>query len=116
MWNWGPVYSARENIHYDYPDLQVRVLDWWATDTSIMNKSMKDCPVLPSYVHANIGKTSCMLATRPDLVDMSKAVDEEDYKTFFEYRIDKYSESGVIGRETTNSTAEFGGDFYNGSR
>ena len=27
MWNWGPLYSARENIRYDYPDLQVRVLD-----------------------------------------------------------------------------------------
>jgi creatinine amidohydrolase len=21
MWNWGPLYSARENIYYDFPDL-----------------------------------------------------------------------------------------------
>lgn len=110
MWNWGPIYSARENIHYDFPDLQIRVLDWWATTTDIMNKSMKDCPVFPSYVHANIGETSCMLALRPDLVDMTKAVDAKDYKTFFEYRMDQYSKTGVVGRETTKATAKFGED------
>jgi creatinine amidohydrolase len=73
-----------------------------------MAYSMKDCPVLPSYVHANIGETSCMLAVRPDLVKMKEAVDEEDYKTFFEYRMDQYSKSGIVGRETTKATAEFG--------
>jgi creatinine amidohydrolase len=108
MWNWGPLYSARENIHYDYPDLHVRVLDWWATTPSIMASSTRDCPVLPSYVHANIGETSCMLAARPDLVKMEEAVDEEDYSTFFEYRMDQYSKSGIVGRETTKTTAEFG--------
>jgi creatinine amidohydrolase len=108
MWNWGPIYSARENIHYDFPDAQVRVLDWWATNPDIMAYSMKDCPVLPSYVHANIGETSCMLAVRPDLVKMEEAVDEEDYKTFFEYRMDQNSKSGIVGRETTKATAEFG--------
>ena len=108
MWNWGPLYSARENIRYDYPDLQVRVLDWWATTPSIMTSSMKDCPVFPSYVHANIGETSCMLAARPDLVKMEEAINKEDYNTFFEYRMDQYSKSGIVGRETTKATAEFG--------
>ena len=79
MWNWGPIYSARENIHYDFPDLQVRVLDWWASTPQITAQSTKDCPVLPSYVHANIGETSCVLAVRPDLVNMTKAVNEKDY-------------------------------------
>lgn len=36
--------QARENIDYDYPDLQVRVLDWWATTSGIMTSSTKDCP------------------------------------------------------------------------
>jgi creatinine amidohydrolase len=108
MWNWGPIYSARENIHYDFPDFQVRVLDWWATTPQIMVQSMKDCPALPSSVHANIGETSCMLAVRPDLVDIADAVDEEDYKTFFEYRMDEYSKSGIVGRETTKATSDFG--------
>ncbi len=69
---------------------------------------MKDCHVLPSYVHANIGETSCMLSIRPDLVNISKAVNQEDYNTFFEYRMDQYTKSGKVGRETTNATAEFG--------
>ena len=50
-----------------------------------MAQSIKDCPVLPSYVHANIGETSCVLTARPDLVKMTKVVDEKDYKTFFDY-------------------------------
>jgi creatinine amidohydrolase len=69
---------------------------------------MKDCPVLPSYVHANVGETSCILAVRPDLVNMAAAINEKDYETFFEYRMDQYSKSGIVGRETTKSTAEFG--------
>jgi creatinine amidohydrolase len=54
MWNWGPLYSARENIHDDYPHLQVRVLDWWTTTPGILALSTKDYTTFPSYVHANI--------------------------------------------------------------
>jgi creatinine amidohydrolase len=70
--------------------------------------SAKDCPVVPYYVHANIGETSCMLAARPDLVNMEEAINEEDYSTFFEYRTEQYSKSGIVGRETMKATAEFG--------
>ena len=49
-----------------------------------------------------------MLSIRPDLVNMSKAVNQEDYNTFFEYRMDQYTKSGIVGTETTNATAEFG--------
>ena len=52
-----------------------------------------------------------MLAIRPDLVKMEEAVDQEDYKTFFEYRMDQYTKSGIVGRETTKSTKEFGNKF-----
>jgi creatinine amidohydrolase/Fe(II)-dependent formamide hydrolase-like protein len=111
MWNWGPIYSARENTHYDLPDMQVRVLDWWNITSTISSLSLKDCPILPSYVHANIGETSCMLAIRPDLVNMEEAVDEGDYKTFFEYRMDQYSKPGIAGRETTKVSKELGKNF-----
>ena len=76
-----------------------------------MAQSVKDCPVLPSYVHANIGETSCMSAVRPDLVNMADAVDEKDYETFLEYRTDQYSKSGIVGRETTKAKQEFGERF-----
>ena len=108
MWNWGPIYSARENLRYDYPDLQVRVLNWWETTSKTMDKLVEDCPVFPSYIHANISETACVLAARPDLVNMEEAVNEDDYETFFEYRMDEYSKSGVVGRGATKATAELG--------
>lgn len=108
MWNWGPIYSARENLRYDFPELRVRVLNWWETTPTTMSKLVEDCPVFPSYIHANISETSCVLAARPELVNMQEAVDEDDYETFFEYRMDQYSRSGVVGRGATRSTAELG--------
>jgi creatinine amidohydrolase len=108
MWNWGPIYSARENLRYDFPELQVRVLNWWETTPTTMSKLVEDCPVFPSYIHANLSETSCVLAARPELVNMQEAVNEDDYETFFEYRMDQYSKSGVVGRGATKSTAELG--------
>lgn len=46
-----------------------------------MDKLVDDCPVFPSYIHANISETACVLAARPDLVNMGEAVDEDDYET-----------------------------------
>ena len=37
---------------------------------------------------------------------MKEAVDENDYETFFEYKMDQYTESGVVGRGATKATAE----------
>lgn len=108
MWNWGPIYSARENLRYDFPALSVRVLNWWETTPKTMAKLVEDCPVLPSYIHANIAETACVLAARPDLVNMKAAVDEKDYETFFEYRMDQYTKSGVVGRDATKATPVLG--------
>lgn len=112
MWNWGPIYSARENLRYDFPDLQVRVLNWWETTPNTMAKLVEDCPVSPSYIHANIAETACVLAVRPDLVNMREAVDEEDYDTFFEYRMDHYSKTGVVGRGATKATPKLGQELF----
>jgi creatinine amidohydrolase len=112
MWNWGPIYSARENLRYDFPDLQVRVLNWWETTPNTMAKLVEDCPVYPSYIHANIAETACVLAVRPDLVNMDYAIDEEDYDTFFEYRMDQYSKTGVVGRGATRATPELGEELF----
>jgi creatinine amidohydrolase len=112
MWNWGPIYSARENLRYDFPDLQVRVLNWWETTPNTMAKLVEDCPVAPSYIHANIAETACVLAVRPDLVNMREAIDEEDYDTFFEYRMDHYSKTGVVGRGATKATPKLGQELF----
>jgi creatinine amidohydrolase len=77
MWNWGHLYSARKNIHYDNPDLQVRLLDWSATTPSIMASSTKDCLIISSYVLANIEETSCLLAAQPHLANMKEAINQD---------------------------------------
>jgi creatinine amidohydrolase/Fe(II)-dependent formamide hydrolase-like protein len=43
---------------------------------------------------------------------MANAVDEEDYKTFFEYRTDELSKSGILGREATKATPEIGENIF----
>jgi creatinine amidohydrolase len=67
MWNRGSIYSTRENLRYDFPDLQVRILNWWETTQKTMSKLVKDCPLFPSYIHANIAETAYVLAARPGL-------------------------------------------------
>jgi creatinine amidohydrolase len=106
-WNSGPIYSARENIRYDFPALQVTVLDWFASTPQIAAQIGN-----ADADHANMGETSCMLAARPDLVNMANAVDEEDYKKFFEYRTDELSKSGIVGREATKATSEIGDNIF----
>jgi creatinine amidohydrolase/Fe(II)-dependent formamide hydrolase-like protein len=66
-WNRGSIYSTRENLRYDFPDLQVRILNWWETTQQTISKRVKDSPLFPSYIHANIAETACVLAARPDL-------------------------------------------------
>ena len=39
---------------------------------------------------------------------MKEAVDEADYQTFFEYKMNQYSRTGVVGRGATKATAERG--------
>lgn len=106
-WNSGPIYSARVNIRYDFPDLQVRVLDWFASTPQIAAQIGN-----AGANHANIAETSCMLVVRPDLVNMANAVDEEDYKTFFEYRTDELSKSGIVGSEASKATSEIGENIF----
>jgi creatinine amidohydrolase/Fe(II)-dependent formamide hydrolase-like protein len=43
---------------------------------------------------------------------MKEAVDENDYETFFEYKMDQYTESGVVGRGATKATAELGENLF----
>lgn len=85
----------------------MRVLDWFASNPQIAAQIGN-----ADANHSNIGETSCMLAVRPDLVNIANAVDEEDYKTFFEYRTDELSKSGILGREATKATSEIGKNIF----
>lgn len=111
MWNWGPMYCARDILREKFPDLQIRAQDWWSVTESVSKKLVRDCPATHGwggYIHANEAETACVLAVRSDLVEMGKAVDEDDRATVFEYRSDRYTKSGVVGRAATKATAKFG--------
>ncbi len=47
---------------------------------------------------------------------MSKAVDEEDYKTFFEYRMNQYSKTGRVGRNNKVNCRIWRRNIFNGCR
>jgi creatinine amidohydrolase len=53
-----------------------------------------------------------MLVVRPDLVNMTNAVDEKDYKTFFEYTTDELSKSGIVGSKASQATSEIGENIF----
>lgn len=105
MWNEATLLAAREEIRAQYDDLQIKTVSYWVFgDTSQWN----DCPEAPDMLHAEFKETSWVLAERPELVDMSRAVDEEGFYQFWEYRMDQVSRSGVMGNKTTEANAEAG--------
>jgi creatinine amidohydrolase len=107
MWNEATLMAAREEIRARFDDLQIRAVSYWAfADTS----EYDDCPNAPDMLHAEFKETSWVLALRPELVDMSQAVDEEDFPQFWDYRMDQVSRSGVMGNKTTEANAEAGRD------
>jgi creatinine amidohydrolase len=107
MWNEATLMAAREEIRARFDDVQIRAVSYWAfADTS----EYDDCPNAPDMLHAEFKETSWVLDLRPELVDMSQAVDEEDFPQFWDYRMDQVSRSGVMGNKTTEANPEAGRD------
>jgi creatinine amidohydrolase len=105
MWNAGTLEAVREELRWDHADLQVKAVSYWMFGDS---SEYNDCPEAPQMMHAEFKETAWVLALRPDLVRMEDAVDEEDFHQFWDYRMDQVSSSGVMGRKTTEATAEIG--------
>lgn len=101
FWNASSLGCALENLRYDYPDIQVKTINWWEHGPE--EYILGDSPNMFADSlgpHANVGETSCVLALRPELVEMKRAVDEPEKKVFFYYRTEQVSRSGVGGRPT----------------
>ena len=107
MGNWG-LCTQQEKIYTNIIRFASKNIGLVGNHTNIiMASSTKDCPVIPSYVHANIGETSWMVAIGHNFPNIKEAVNQDDYSTFFEYRMDQYSKFGVVEREITQAKAEF---------
>jgi creatinine amidohydrolase len=103
--NWAPLRCALETIRVDREAMWVSLLSLWDISERVQRMYYADVVGF----HANRAETAMVLATRPDLVHMERAVDEPDraVDTFFSYTVDRESETGTTGNPT-EATAEFG--------
>ncbi len=104
--NWAPLRCALENIRADLPDMRIALRSIWEISSEVRDLYEYDGG---GNWHANDAETSLMLALRPELVSMARAVDEPNRAAccFFSYTVDKESEFGCVGLPSRGS-AEFG--------
>ncbi|MBI3778083.1 MAG: creatininase family protein [Gammaproteobacteria bacterium] len=93
--NWAPLRCGLENIRHQYPELRIALRSLWELSPAIHARYHEDA----ANFHANCAETGLMLALHPELVDMSKAVDEPDRAVghLFSYTMDKECVHGVVG-------------------
>lgn len=106
IWNIGALDVATEKLRTRYDDVRAR---------SIGYVSMYPGPEVDGHVthgrglmHANFFETSVMLHLRPDLVRMDRAVSHHDVDSFWDYRMDQVSDTGVWGRDVEQASAGHG--------
>jgi creatinine amidohydrolase len=93
--NWAPLRCGLENIRHRYPDLRIALRSIWEISPKVHEFYHHDA----ANFHANCAETSVMLALRPDLVQINKAMDEPDRSAgcFFAYTVNKESIHGGVG-------------------
>lgn len=106
IWNNGSLDVSAEKLRVRHPDSRVRALGY---------VTMYPGPEVNGRVqfgrglmHANFFETSVMLHLHPDLVHMDKATSHVDVDSFWDYRMDQVSDTGVWGRQVQEANAEHG--------
>jgi len=106
IWNNGSLDVSAEKLRVRHRDSRVRALAY---------VTMYPGPEVDGHVyhgrglmHANYFETSVMLHLYPDLVRMDKATSHRDVDSFWDYRMDQVSDTGVWGRDVADATAEHG--------
>jgi creatinine amidohydrolase len=106
IWNSGALDVSAEKLRVRHRDARVR---------SLAYVTMYPGPEVNGRVrfgralmHANYFETSVMLYLYPELVRMDRATSHLDVDSFWDYRMDQVSETGVWGRDVTEANAEHG--------
>jgi creatinine amidohydrolase len=106
IWNNGALDVSAEKLRVRHKDARVRALGY---------VTMYPGPEVNGRVqfgrglmHANYFETSVMLHLYPDLVRMDRATSHVDVDSFWDYRMDQVSDTGVWGRDVAEATAEHG--------
>jgi creatinine amidohydrolase len=106
IWNNGSLDVSAEKLRVRHRDSRVRAIGY---------VTMYPGPEVDGHVtygrglmHANFFETSVMLHLRPELVRMEKATSHRDVDSFWDYRMDQVSETGVWGRDVHEANPEHG--------
>ncbi|MDP9792210.1 creatinine amidohydrolase [Catenuloplanes nepalensis] len=106
IWNSGSLDVSAEKLRVRHRDSRVR---------SIAYVTMYPGPEVNGRVmfgrglmHANFFETSVMLHLRPSLVRMDRATSHVDVDSFWDYRMDQVSDTGVWGRDVAEASAAHG--------
>jgi creatinine amidohydrolase len=106
IWNSGVLDVSAEKLRVRHRDARVRSLGY---------VTMYPGPEVNGRVrfgralmHANYFETSVMLHLYPELVRMDRATSHLDVDSFWDYRMDQVSETGVWGRDVTEANAAHG--------
>jgi creatinine amidohydrolase len=110
IWNSGALDVVAEKLRLRHTDARVRALGY----VTMYPGAEVDGHVTygRALMHANYFETSVMLHLHPELVHMERAVSHQDVDSFWDYRMDQVSESGVWGRDVAHATAQHGGDEF----
>jgi creatinine amidohydrolase len=106
IWNNSSLDISAEKLRVRHRDARVRALGY---------VTMYPGPEIDGHVrygralmHANYFETSVMLHLFPRLVRMERATSHRDVDSFWDYRMDQVSETGVWGRDVAAATADHG--------
>jgi creatinine amidohydrolase len=99
--NWAPLRCGLENVRHQYPNLRIALRSIWEISPQIHAFYHQDA----ANFHANCAETSVMLALRPELVQLDKAIDEPDRSAscFFAYQVSQESVNGAVGLPSKSS-------------
>jgi creatinine amidohydrolase len=106
IWNNGALDVSAEKLRVRHRDSRVRALGY---------VTMYPGPEVDGHVqygrglmHANYFETSVMLHLHPELVRMERATSHVDVDSFWDYRMDQVSDTGVWGKDVGQANAEHG--------
>jgi creatinine amidohydrolase len=106
IWNNGALDVSAEKLRVRHRDARVRALGY---------VTMYPGPEVDGHVqygrglmHANYFETSVMLHLYPELVRMDRAISHVDVDSFWDYRMDQVSDTGVWGRDVSDADADHG--------
>jgi len=110
IWNNGSLDVSAEKLRVRHRDARVRALGY---------VTMYPGPEVDGHVqygrglmHANYFETSVMLHLHPELVRMDRATSHVDVDSFWDYRMDQVSETGVWGRDVAEANARHGAEEF----